>query len=69
MSLKSLLLIHEWQVHGLQEQTVATEKIEFAGNYPVDVVGCSCEVLSGNVTFQYGEKLTLTNDLKVTTGG
>jgi hypothetical protein len=34
----------------------------------VDVVGCSCEVLSERY-IQYGEKLILTNDLKVTTGG
>lgn len=49
---------------------VTTEKIEFAGNYTatVDVVGCSCEVLSGSVTFNMGTKLTLTNDLKVTGG-
>ena len=49
---------------------VATEKIEFAGNYTAnaDVVACSCEVLSGSVTFNTGTKLTLTNDLKVTGG-
>lgn len=49
---------------------VSTEKIEFAGNYTaiVDLVGCSCEVLSGSVTFLSGTKLTLTNDLKVTGG-
>lgn len=49
---------------------VATEKIEFAGNYlaNIDVVGCSCEVQSGNITFLSGKTLTLTNDLKVTGG-
>lgn len=49
---------------------VATEKIEFASNYTAnaDVVACSCEVLSGSVTFNTGTKLTLTNDLKVTGG-
>jgi hypothetical protein len=55
--------------YGLQEQILlVVKKIEFAGNYnaTVDVVGCSCEVLS-NVTFNT-EKVNLTNDLKVTGG-
>jgi hypothetical protein len=46
------------------------DKITFNGPFTAsdNVVGCSCEVQSGAVSFPFGKTLTLTNDLKVTGG-
>jgi len=46
------------------------DKIVFNGNYTAsqNLLACSCEVQSGNVVFSSGKILTLTNELKVTSG-
>lgn len=46
------------------------DKIVFNGNYTAsqNLLACSCEVQSGNIVFSSGKILTLTNELKVTSG-
>ena len=46
------------------------KKLIFTANYnqTIDLVACSCEVKSGNVTVSSGKTMTLTNELKVSGG-
>ncbi|MFH6972330.1 Ig-like domain-containing protein [Flavobacterium petrolei] len=46
------------------------KKLIFTANYnqTTDLVACSCEVKSGNVTVSSGKTMTLTNELKVSGG-
>jgi hypothetical protein len=46
------------------------KKLIFTANYnqTIDLVACSCEVKSGNVTVLSGKTMTLTNELKVSGG-
>ncbi|WP_264525654.1 T9SS sorting signal type C domain-containing protein [Flavobacterium sp. N502536] len=58
--------------NGWDTPTTAGKKLIFASNFisTGDVNGCSCEVNSGaNVTIGIGHTLTITNDVKVLSGG
>lgn len=48
----------------------SAQKLVFSGNYSStgNVSGCSCQVTSGNVVFNAGHTLAITNDVKVNSG-
>jgi hypothetical protein len=64
------VVINKWTGSWSRCKSVATEKINFAGNYTAntDVVACSCECYLEYLLLATGIKVNTTNDLKVTGG-